>query len=111
MPTFNILSIDGGGLRGIIPLRILQKVEELTGKKIQDCFDMVAGTSTGGLIACCLTLRHDQQPQLPKYSLADIADIYVQKGSTIFPNRSGIGKFFLGARNLVKPKFSPDGID
>lgn len=111
MPTFNILSIDGGGLRGIIPLRILQKVEALTGKRIQDCFDMVAGTSTGGLIACCLTLRNDKQPHLPKYSLADICDIYVQKGSTIFPIRSSIGKFLLGAKNLFKPKYSPNGID
>jgi patatin-like phospholipase/acyl hydrolase len=111
VPTFNILSIDGGGLRGIIPLRILQKVEELTGKKIQDCFDMVAGTSTGGLIACCLTLRRENRSQVPKYSLAEIADIYLKKGNIIFPVRSGLGKFFRQAGNLISPKFNTTGIN
>src|SRR5260221_774600 len=111
MSTFNILSIDGGGLRGIIPLRILQKIEELTGKRIQDCFDLVSGTSTGGLIACCLTLRNEQKPQEPKYSLSEISSIYVQKGSVIFPLRSVIGKFLRQASNFINPEFSTRGID
>jgi uncharacterized protein len=111
MPTFNILTIDGGGLRGIVPVRILEKVEELTGKKILDTFDMIAGTSTGGLIACCLTLRNDQNPMQPKYDLGNIADMYVKKGSTIFPIRSGIGKFFHKASNLFNPAYGAEGIE
>lgn len=111
MSTFNILVIDGGGLRGIIPVRILQKIEELTGKKIQDSFDMLAGTSTGGLIASCMTLRDEQQPDKPKYSLEEIADIYITKSNVIFPHKSGISSFFHKLTNLYSPAFSDAGID
>jgi patatin-like phospholipase/acyl hydrolase len=111
MPTYNILSIDGGGLRGIIPVRIMQKVEELTGKKIQDTFDMMAGTSTGGLLVSCMTLRKAQGSTMPLYSLEEIADIYTRNGRTIFPIKSGLGKFFHGITNLFNPAFSADGID
>jgi patatin-like phospholipase/acyl hydrolase len=111
MPTFNILSIDGGGLRGLIPLRILQKAEEITGKKIQDSFDMFAGTSTGGLIACCLAMRDEQHPEQPKYNLEQIADIYSKKGKLIFPIKTGIGKIILKATNLFAPAYSPAGLD
>jgi patatin-like phospholipase/acyl hydrolase len=111
MPTFNILTIDGGGLRGIIPVRILQKVEELTGKKIHETFDMMAGTSTGGLIVACLSVRNAQNPALPQYNLQDIAGIYLHKGRVIFPVKSGIARFFHGLTNLFKPAYSADGLE
>jgi len=111
MPTFNILTIDGGGLRGIVPVRILQKAEELSGRKIQDSFDMLAGTSTGGLIVSCLTLRDEKDIHQPKYNLQQIADIYVSKGKVIFPIQSGINKFFHKLTNLFMPAYSPAGID
>ena len=53
---FRILSIDGGGLRGIIPVKILQHIEIITGKPIYQSFDLFAGTSTGGLISAGLTV-------------------------------------------------------
>ncbi len=111
MPTFNILSIDGGGLRGIVPISILQKIESLTGKKVHDVFDMIAGTSTGGLIACCLTLRDETHPAQPKYSLEQIADIYTRYGNTIFPSRSGIDKFLHRITSLFAPAYSPNGLE
>ena len=46
-----ILSIDGGGIRGIIPATILSYIEDKTQKPIANCFDLIAGTSTGGIIA------------------------------------------------------------
>ena len=51
-----VLSIDGGGARGIIALRMLNKIEQATGKKIYQLFDHIAGTSAGGLIALCISL-------------------------------------------------------
>jgi hypothetical protein len=51
---FKILSIDGGGTRGIIPLKILVELEGHIGP-ISETFDLIGGTSTGGIIALCLT--------------------------------------------------------
>ena len=50
-----ILSIDGGGIRGIIPLKILQLLEMDIQKSTLDTFDMYAGTNTGAIIACALS--------------------------------------------------------
>lgn len=111
MPTFNILSIDGGGLRGIVPLRILQKVEARTGKRISETFDMISGTSTGGLLACCLTLSKGGNPPEPRYTLEDIAGIYIKDGHIIFPIRSGIVKFWYSIKSYFAPAYTADGID
>jgi patatin-like phospholipase/acyl hydrolase len=111
MPTFNILCIDGGGLRGIVPIHILKKVEELSGKKIQDSFDMFAGTSTGGLITSCMALRDEQDPARPKFTIQQIEDIYTTKGSTIFPVRNALGRFFQKIKNLCSPAYGAAGIE
>lgn len=52
-----VLSIDGGGMRGIIPLTMLVHLEQITGKPAYEMFDMVAGTSTGAIIAAGLALK------------------------------------------------------
>lgn len=111
MSTFNILCIDGGGLRGIIPIHILKKIEEITGKSIQETFDMFCGTSTGGLIVACATLRDENNPSLPKYTLKEIEAIYVSKGKIIFPLHSGLEKLIHRVTNLFAPGYSPAGID
>ena len=49
-----ILSLDGGGIRGLIQLEILMQLEEATGRKVTDLFDWIIGTSTGGIIALTL---------------------------------------------------------
>ena len=46
-----ILSIDGGGIRGVIPAAVLVEIEERTGRPVAELFDLIAGTSTGGLLA------------------------------------------------------------
>ncbi len=89
--TFNVLSIDGGGIRGIIPARILQYIEEQTEKKICNLFDLIAGTSTGGIIALALTRpisRSEDQEQDtepgPAYAAEDLVGLYQSRGRTIF---------------------------
>ena len=48
---YRILSIDGGGLKGVMPAAFLYEVERITEKRIVDHFDLIVGTSTGGIIA------------------------------------------------------------
>lgn len=74
--VFKILTIDGGGIKGLYSASILARIEEKTGKKIGDHFDMICGTSTGGLIALALTKGISAQ---------EIADMYFHKGREIFP--------------------------
>lgn len=84
-----ILSIDGGGIRGIIPGQVLvsfeQKLQQISGdpnKRLADVFDMIAGTSTGGILAC-LYLCPDENKR-PKFSTSDAVGLYLQNGDDIF---------------------------
>ena len=52
---FRILSIDGGGIRGLIPAIVLAELETRVGKPTSSMFDLIVGTSTGGIIALGLT--------------------------------------------------------
>ena len=49
--TFHILSLDGGGARGIYSAQVLACIERAVGAQVRDCFDLIAGTSTGSIIA------------------------------------------------------------
>ena len=80
--TFRILSIDGGGIRGIIPAMVLARLEEMTGKPIAEQFDLIAGTSTGGFMALLLVMPgHDKKP---RYSAQQIVELYVKHGKDLF---------------------------
>ena len=72
-----ILAIDGGGIRGLIPARVLAEIERRCGRPAGELFDLVAGTSTGAIIACALT-KPDPMPA------AEIARIYLEEGPQIF---------------------------
>ena len=75
--AFSILSIDGGGIRGIIPALVLAEIEERAGRPTADLFDLVAGTSTGGIIAAA-TCAPEPRPA------ADLVDLYRIEGPKIF---------------------------
>src|SRR3954453_18742261 len=72
-----ILAIDGGGIRGLIPALVLAEIETRTGRPIASLFDLVAGTSTGAILACGLT-----RPQ--PMSADQLAMLYEQEGPQIF---------------------------
>lgn len=74
-----ILSIDGGGMRGIFTLQILKKLEWLAGGPCYEWCDMVAGTSTGGLISSLI---------LNKKSAVEIEEYYNTLVSKVFTKRS-----------------------
>ena len=62
-----ILSIDGGGVRGIVPLVCLAALEEREGRACREVFDMVAGTSTSAVIAAGISLGITAQELLDMY--------------------------------------------
>ncbi len=83
--TFKILSIDGGGIKGLYSARVLQKIEQKYNCHLADYFDMICGTSTGGLIALALSLKKKTK---------DIADFYAANGSEIFPYTSKLSRLY-----------------
>lgn len=82
--TWRILSIDGGGIRGIIPAMALTRLEELIGEPIADMFDVIAGTSIGGILTLGLTCPGVSGR--PKYSAKAIEELYRVDGPGIFHN-------------------------
>jgi Patatin-like phospholipase len=88
--TKRILSIDGGGIRGILPLALLTEIEVRRGP-CADLFDMVGGTSIGGIIATGLAHR------VPAKT---IYDMLVSDGGTIFAKT-----LLTNVLNLIKPKY------
>ncbi len=77
-----ILSIDGGGIRGIIPAVILSEIEKRTGNPCARLFDLIAGTSTGGILGLGLC-KPDKQKR-PQYSALDLVELYTERGKEIF---------------------------
>ncbi len=82
---FQVLALDGGGIRGIFVAALLAGLEADLGHPILDSFDLVVGTSTGGIIALALGAG---------LSPAEILHVYVSKQDRIFPRR------FPSLRNL-----------
>lgn len=77
-----VLAIDGGGIRGIIPAIVLAEIEKRTGERIAHLFELIAGTSTGGLIALGLT-RPDDEGR-PALSADELVGLYEREGPRIF---------------------------
>ena len=94
---FQILSLSGGGYRGLFTAEILARLEDRAGKPIGQCFDMIAGTSIGGVIALGLALGRTAH---------EIREIFDEEGDAVFPPRSLAGKGVSFFKGLVAPKYS-----
>lgn len=81
---FKILSIDGGGIRGIIPGMVMADIERRTGKPISQLFDLIAGTSTGGVLTLGVTCPDEVDTTKPRYTAEDGVRLYEEQGSRIF---------------------------
>ncbi|HXO49427.1 MAG TPA: CBASS cGAMP-activated phospholipase, partial [Mycobacterium sp.] len=90
---FQILSLDGGGLRGMYTAAVLARLEEDLGIHIADHFDLIAGTSTGGIIALGLGLG-----MTPR----EILEFYTAHGPRIFPHRTRLRSL----RRISRTKYS-----
>ena len=100
---YRILSLDGGGIRGVLSARILKEVEDILekkGHKLHTYFDFVAGTSTGSILAGAIACQR---------SAEDIINLYNNEGENIFlPNVRWRRKFqfiskLIGSNVLYPP--------
>src|SRR3954453_23191770 len=107
---FRILSVDGGGMRGLIPARVIENLEgRLQAEagpdaRVADYFHMFAGTSTGGMVALSLTVPMPGEPSRPKMSAAELASLYTDDGKAIFPRT--LWRRIRTLWGLIGPKYS-----
>jgi patatin-like phospholipase/acyl hydrolase len=92
---FQILTLDGGGLRGIFSAAVLARLEDDLNLRITDHFDLIAGTSTGGIIALGLGLG--LRPR-------QIVEFYTQLGPRLFQDRGRLRT----ARRLIRVKYAAE---
>lgn len=81
-----VLAVDGGGVRGILPVRVLVALEEMTGWRIADLFDILVGTSIGGIGILGLVRPGDDGA--PRWTAHDLLEVYSTRASEIFPDTS-----------------------
>ena len=93
---FRILSIEGGGILGAFAAGALEEMERATSRRIVDHFDLIAGTSTGGIIAIGLAMGLPAQ---------QICQFYLQHGREIFPDVGFFSRPTAAVRHLVRPKY------
>ena len=101
---FRILSIDGGGICGILPVSVLAELENryLDGQSVAQHFDLIAGTSIGGIIA--LGLAHGKPASA-------IRDILLERGGLIFPPTSRAGQFYRLLRRGVRTVYDTAALE
>jgi uncharacterized protein len=88
---FRVLAIDGGGMRGIIPGEVLMalesKLRERSGRKdakIADYFDLIAGTSSGGIFACLYLCPERRDSKRARYTAQEVSNLLLHGGDKIF---------------------------
>jgi len=92
-----ILSIDGGGIRGIIPAVVMQYIEKQTGENLYNLFDMIVGTSTGGILASGVGSG---------FSSGEMLGFYVNDGDKIFQR-----SFFKGLWGLIDERYPAEPLE
>jgi predicted acylesterase/phospholipase RssA len=102
---FQILALSGGGYLGLFSAKVLARIEEQIGGPIARHFDLIAGTSIGGILALGLSLEHPA---------GRILEVFERRGSKIFsdiaPPKSRVGKLWESRHSWLKPKYSSDAL-
>jgi uncharacterized protein len=97
-----VLAIDGGGIRGLIPALVLAELERRANRPVHELFDLIAGTSTGGILACALCAPNPMPA-------AEVAEIYEEEGPAIF-DRS-VWQRIRSAEGLLDEKYDAGALD
>ena len=97
---FRILCLDGGGIRGLITAILLEKLQKRAGRPLHELFDLIAGTSTGSILACGLATGRTP---------ADIRGLYIKHGREVFPARPRL--LFNRLARLVRPRYGAEGLE
>lgn len=95
---FQVLTMDGGGYRGLFTAQLLAEWERQLGRPIATCFDLIVGTSTGGIVALGVASG------MPASALVDF---YIEDGKKIFPAPRSIWRFWAGAKHWITRKYNP----
>ncbi|MBI3244633.1 MAG: patatin-like phospholipase family protein [Chloroflexi bacterium] len=106
--VIKILSIDGGGMRGVIPAVLLAELEKRTGKRVAELFHLIAGTSTGGILALGLA-KPGADKQKSQFAARELLGIYETDGPVIF-HRSALYAV-RSVDGVLDQKYPSDGID
>jgi patatin-like phospholipase/acyl hydrolase len=103
-----VLAIDGGGVPGLIPALMLERIEQLTKKSTADLFDLIVGTSTGSTLALGLTRRKDADAARPAYTASEIVGLFNENAATIFPSDFAALRW---VQQFFRPKYQPQAIE
>ena len=95
--TFQILALSGGGYRGLFTIEVLARLEQDAGKPLHQCFDMIAGTSIGGIVAIGLAMGK---------SAESIREEFLKHGEDIFPRKYCIQNAYYFLKTILFPKYS-----
>jgi patatin-like phospholipase/acyl hydrolase len=82
--VLKVLAIDGGGIRALIPATLLAEIEARTQSRIAELFDLIAGTSSGGILALALVKPSARDDTRAEYTAADLADLFEKEGARMF---------------------------
>lgn len=104
-----VLSLDGGGVRGIISALVVLEIVNRTGRPVTELFDHVAGTSTGSILACGLTAPHPDDPSRARQTAEECFTSYLNLAKVAMA-REGMREH-LHAPNLFSPKFHNAGLN
>ena len=97
-----VLAIDGGGIRGVIPALVLTELERRADRRVFEMFDLIAGTSTGGILACALCAP-DPLPA------SEIVKLYEEEGPEVFER--SLFQRIRSANGLLDEKYDSAGLD
>lgn len=97
-----VLSIDGGGIRGLIPALVLTEIERRSGRRVFELFDLIAGTSTGGILACALCAPDALPAQ-------ELVALYEDEGPEIFDR--DLFQRIRSAEGLLDEKYDAGALD